>query len=155
MTDPITADSVLATAIDMEQTGREFYIALAQGCGDPRVAGLCRQLATAEAEHATVFQNMRKRLPAQRRNLPLSEEQAIRAHAMVKEFVVPRPALVSEVGLAGKLKDALNMAIQMEQDSVRFYEGVLRDAQPADAAVVNQIIDQEKSHLRNLKAHII
>jgi rubrerythrin len=155
MADLTTADEVLAMAVDLEEMGQTFYRSLAQGCGDRKVAALCVRLAEAEARHAAVFRTMRKRLPPGSRKRLLTDEQASRAHAMVKEFVVPKPDLVHEVGMGGQLSQALAMAIQMEQDSVRFYEGILRDVHPDESAAVDEIIEQEKAHLRSLKAQVL
>jgi rubrerythrin len=150
-----TADAVLAMAIDMEQTGKEFYEALALGCGNSQVAALCNRLALAETQHANVFATMRRRLPQDGQPLPLTEEQSIRAHDLVKDFVIPNPETVHKVGMGGKLRDALDMAIQMEKDSVTFYETVVRDVQSSEAGAVKRIIDEEREHLRSLKAQVI
>jgi len=152
MTDLVTAEKVLTMAVDLEETGRGFYEALALGCGNREMAALCARLAKAEAQHAAVFQEMRKRLPRTDRTKPLTDEQAARVHSMVKDFVIPKPPMVSKVALHGQAKDALAMAIQMERDSVRFYENILRDVQPSQAAAIDDIIRQEKMHLHDLMA---
>ena len=57
-----TADEVLAMAIDLERTGKEFYEALALGCGNRPIGQLCAQLARAETGHAAILEEMRRHL---------------------------------------------------------------------------------------------
>src|ERR1039458_3293547 len=72
MDDSVTADRVLATAMDLEQTGHLFYASLAEGCEDRLVARLCARLAKAEAGHAAVFAKLREQLRKRRPIPPLT-----------------------------------------------------------------------------------
>ena len=154
MAEPITADKVLSVAIDMENTGRTFYEALALGCGKPDMAKLCMQLAKAETQHAALFTRMLNQLPMSVRTMPLSAEQAEQFHLATKDAVIPKPEKVSKVALQGQAKDALAMAAGMELDSIRYYENVLRPAQTENRAVVDTIIREERKHLADLRAQM-
>lgn len=151
MTDSITAADAITMAIALEQAGQEFYEALALGCGSPKVAALCARLAVAEAEHAGQFRQMRQRLSCAGR--PVADAQAVAARARVRREVIPPPVVVHQVGMDGRLEDALDMGIRMEQDSIRFYEAMQTEGQTLeDAAILRAIIEQENQHLSELKA---
>jgi rubrerythrin len=149
MADQITVQSVVAMAIDLEKTGRAFYQALASACDDREISTLWLRLASEEAKHCASFARIAAGLPK-----PVarpSEEENERLHQIVKNAVLPKPAIVSHVALHGKLEEVLAMAIRMEQDSVSFYEGIARVIAPAHKAAVEQIIREEKQHLRDLR----
>jgi rubrerythrin len=154
VTGAMTGDKVLAMALDMEQTGRDFYTALAAGCGNRQIAALCTRLAQAEATHATTFLAMRKRLAQAGRTRLLTDEQSAQVHAMVKEFMIPKPDAVQTLALHGSAMDAVNMAVKMERDSVRFYRGMVPALPAEDVPVVERIIAEEERHARDLEAMI-
>ena len=146
------AGDVLALAMELESLGRTFYESLALACDDAQVAKLSARLAKAEAKHFELFRKMRESLPAAIRTMPLDDKPAAQARELLKKLVVPRPEEVRRVALGGNLKNALNMAIRMEEDSVRFYEGVLLGAQANHAPAIRRIVQEEKGHLLALLA---
>ncbi len=150
MAEAITADKVLAVAFDMEEMGRTFYLSLAEGCGNQQMAVLCNRLSREELKHADTFNQMRKE--AGGKAIPLSDRQAQQFHELVKEAVMPKPPDVSKLVLKGGVQEALDMAIRMEQDSISFYENILRPVRPDQLSVVQEIIHQEKRHLSDLLA---
>ncbi|MFB3894219.1 MAG: ferritin family protein [Phycisphaerae bacterium] len=155
MAEPINADKVLSVAIDMENTGKTFYEALAHGCGKPDMAKLCIRLAREETKHAAVFSRMLNQLSKGDRTMPLDDDQAEQFHLAIKDAVIPRPQKVRDVVLHGGIGDALAMAARMEQDSIRYYENVLRPIQPEQASAVNLIISEERKHLADLRAQMV
>jgi rubrerythrin len=74
-----------------------------------------------------------------------------RLQQVVKNAIIPKPAVVSEVALHGSVKDALAMAIRMEQDSVCFYGGIALTVGPDHKAAIEQIIREEKQHVKALQ----
>jgi rubrerythrin len=150
MADSITARSIVEMAIDLEKTGEEFYEAMALGCGEGQISTLCKRLAGMEARHGRVFANIARQLP--KSAAWPSEEETERLHQVVKNAVIPKPTVVSEVALHGKLADALAMAIRMEQDSVSFYEGIALAVGPDHKDAVEQIIREEEQHVKSLQA---
>ena len=151
MGEPATADEVVQMAMDMERTGRTFYESLGSACDDRGVSRLCVRLAEQEAAHYAVFEKMHRQLAEGGQAKLLSDQQAARAHELVRAFVVPTPEEVRRVALGGKLADALDMAIQMEKDAVRFYSSVV-EVLPGEMDPVTKVIQEEEAHLRDLLA---
>ena len=139
-------------AIQMEQVGRDFYVALASGSDNPKVRELCAMLARAEDAHLAVFQNLRKKwaktsTPA----APVAEGRAYELAKLVKSHVQPDTQAVTKVAMGGNLTDGLNMAIQMEKDSISFYQGLIANL-PDSAPAIQTIVDQERKHLVALRS---
>ncbi len=149
---PNDADRLLAMAMDLEETGKDFYEALALGSDNRRVSALCQRLAKAEEGHYRVFQDMRRKLAGSDRPTPISDKQALHAHELVQAFVMPEPREVHRVAVGGNVKQALTLAVQLEKDSIEFYQQLLPAVPELVAAAARAIIQQEQSHLRDLQA---
>jgi rubrerythrin len=151
MSDVKSAEEVFAAAMAMERVGKEFYAALAMASDRAEVREFCRFAAAAEARHFSAFRQMRDAWLGGRRAMPLAPETAEKLRALVKANIQPEPQEVRKVGMQGSLKDALDMAIRMEKDSIAFYQGILTHL-PDLGAQIRPIIIEENSHLRDLEA---
>jgi rubrerythrin len=134
----------------LEERGHDFYESLASVCSDPKVANLCADLAKAEGKHYKFFQSLRSGLAAEGKTMLLSDGQAARDRQIIGKSILPATEVASGVALGGSLHDAVAMAIQMEQDSVRFYMN-LAETLP-DELTLRQIIVEEQSHVKRLQA---
>jgi rubrerythrin len=153
MPNPITAEKILAVAIDLEKTGQMFYETLAGCCADAQVAALCSRLAKQEIAHAALFGKVRAELPRNDQAAPLTEEQAEQFHSRLKDSAIPHPEKVRQIALSGNTQEALDAAIGMEQGSIRFYADILRSVAPDQAPVVEKIIAEERRHVEILTAY--
>ena len=144
------ADAVVQTAILMEETGRDFYLALAAAITGPELIALCRKLAAEESDHRESFRRIRSELARQGQTVLLGDEQLADARRSVRASVLPDSETMRRSIAAGRLDDLLSMAIQMEASAVSYYSGLARDL--PDPRPVEQIIRQEQGHLRMLKA---
>ncbi len=147
-----TADEVFQIALELEETGEVFYEAIAAGCGNERVAAMCRRLAAQEAVHRQRFQHMRERLAQQPATRPLSPEALDFAQATINQRVIPNPAEARKIAGEASLNHILGLAIQLENDSVSFYTNMLSVVQGDDARAVRQIVTEEQDHAKELTA---
>jgi rubrerythrin len=140
----LTCDSeVFQVAMDMEQVGRDFYEALAMGSDNLEVRKFCARTAKEEEAHYKTFQRLRDQ---QNKGRMLSERTLFELQQMGKSIVQPSPSAVKQVAIGGSLKDALEMAINMEKNAIYFYQ-TLSNNQPEIAEVIKQVIKEEQSHL--------
>ncbi len=148
----LTGEDVLKMAMDMEETGRLFYEALADGTDDPRAVDLFRMLATAEVSHHATFKKMYESLLAGRSSVRWSDTRANEFHRLVKENIQPTPADVRKVAMGGDLTAAIALARKMEQDAIRFYTQMIDAVDAESVDTVKAIVKSEESHLRDLVA---
>jgi rubrerythrin len=145
-----TCEEVCVMAMEMEQVGRDFYAALSGGSDDQKVRTFCALTSIEESKHYEVFRQMRDDF-AQAGHLhtvtPQTQEEL---RKLVSERVQPSVAAVQKVALGGSLADALEMAMQMERDSILFYQA-LADRLPGVAKALGQIIKEEAKHLSTLR----
>ena len=145
-----TADAVLQTAIQMEELGKDFYDAFGVATSDPHMAELCRKLVIDESNHGQVFRRIRSELAAQGGTVLLRDDQLAEARQVAKDAILPNRDEVRRVVCEGRVADLLEIAIQIERDSIRFYRGIAVNLPDGD--VVEAVVRQEQDHLRLLSA---
>jgi rubrerythrin len=146
----VTQDEVVQMAITMEQLGRDFYEALGGATSDPKVFQLCHRLAAEEDKHRQAFGKLHRDLASRGESVLLNDEQARTARQRLKDNVLPTSEVIRQVACGGNVVDALNMAVKMEAEAVRFYSQ-LAGCLPPDG-VIDSIIAEERTHLRLLSA---
>lgn len=147
----LTANTVLQIAVEMERMGKTLYESLSLGCGDEQIAALASALAGAEEEHVAVFDKMRKALPERLRRVSLSEEELFAQTDALHRKLLPNPKDILRVVKESDFTKALDMAIDMETRAIAFYSELASDIEGLDQAVLMEIADEEKAHLRMLR----
>ena len=146
-----TLDEIFQMAAQLEDSGRFFYEAVARECPNVAVAEQCRHLAAEEQAHSATFDAMRKALIDRAESRRMVLEKMEFAQALIQQRVLPLEAEARGVAEGSSVADVLDMAIQMEADSVAFYTELLSAVDAEDAAAVERIIQEEKSHDRQLR----
>lgn len=150
MTTATTASDIFEMAAGMERIGKDFYEALAGCCDNSKVREFCLRAAVEETNHLAAFHVLRDRWRQSAATRPVSPDEAAALAAVAKQHIQPDPQSVHAVAVGGSLPNALNLAIGMEQDSVRFYQGLLSVC-PDSAQVIRSIIAEENKHLGSLR----
>ncbi len=145
-------DEILQIAMELEETGQVFYEAVAAGCGNEAVARLCRRLAQQEIDHYNTFKRMREELPARSASRPLNWQELGFVQDLVNKRVIPDPAQAVSLAREGSLAKTLELAIRMENDSVKFYTELLGASEGEDAQTLKRIIAEENKHAQDLLA---
>jgi len=144
------ANEIFQIAMELEQTGQVFYEALAIGCGNDRVAALCRRLAKQEVDHYNTFKAMREALVSGPDVTPLTGDDLDFAQALVSDRIIPSPDEARKVAATGGVAEALDLAIRLEKDSVLFYGGIAGAVGAKNAGAIAGIVAEEKRHVRDL-----
>jgi len=146
----VTQDEVVQMAIMMEELGRDFYEALGGATPDPRVFQLCHRLAAEEDGHRQIFRTLHSELAATGQSVLVHEDQIAATRQRLKESVLPTSEPIRRVACGGNVVEALNMAVKMEAEAVRFYSSIAQNLPPENA--VHAVIAEERRHLRLLSA---
>lgn len=153
------ADEVLAMAERIEADGAAFYRRAAQIHKGAGAKKFLTGLAEMEDSHKAAFASMRKTLAAEMKagsafDPYLEAEMYLNAMASAHGGE-GAPAAMKALTGRESLRDILRTAIGLEEKSIVFYLG-LRDLVPAKMGreKVNEIIDEEKSHIVTLAAEL-
>jgi rubrerythrin len=141
---------IFEIAMELEEASRVFYETLAEEAGDHDLADLCRNLAAQESNHYRRFMNMSAELVQRPASRPLTWDELHFAQMLIEERVLSDPDDAQEAALNADVSGVLETAIRLEKDSVLLYSELLHEVEEKDVPAVQQIIDEEKSHVRSL-----
>jgi rubrerythrin len=146
-----SVSELINIAIGIERRGITFYDIMARSTDDEMARDVFQGLADMEREHIQIFQDM---LGEADKYQPLetpTEEYAGYLQALVDSAVFTDDTITSEMATqADSDIQALELGINAEKDSILFYYQ-MRDIMPQPAlSMINRIIAEEKSHLRQL-----
>ena len=142
---------IVEMGIQIEKNGRDFYNALAKKSKSPKASSVFKYLASEEEKHILVFQNILNKLDKYEPAGIDSDQYFAYMNALASEYVFTQKEKGIEA--AGAIKsdnEAIDMGIGFEKDSIIFYEGMKKSVPPYDHKVLNELIAQEQSHLRQL-----
>ena len=156
--DPVnfTGREILEMALRIEENGMRFYSDASKASKNKDVKELFRRLAEEEAHHIKVFTEMKKLMPGDTVAEgfdPYITEASLYLRAIADTEVFTEPG--KGAGFAkevGDEKEVLNLAIDMEKDSILFYYEFLKIVRDKDRAILDALIEQEKSHLSKLSS---
>jgi len=140
-------NDVFAIAMKMEETGHDFYHALAAAVGDPEVSKFCEQCAVEEARHLGEFRRMRRDNTA-----PSPDAQAM--GDLAKRMIQPDPSEVQRVAMGGDIREALTMAIRMEEHAIFFYRQ-LAELYPMQEQALHKVAAEEEKHLQSFRELLV
>lgn len=153
--DPVhfSGKEVLDMAVRIEENGLKFYTDAAKASRSTELKSLFKTLADEENQHIKVFTGFKKMAAegAPEGYDPYTEDAALYLDALADSEVFKNPDKGAQ--LASKVRDeneALETAIGMEKDSILFYYELLNMIRDKDRKIMDNLIDQEKSHLRKL-----
>ena len=141
---------IFQIAMELEEAGRVFYETLAEKSADRGLADLCRDLAVQEADHYRKFKKMGEELVQRPASRPLTWDELNFAQILIEERVLSDPEAARDAAASGDVAALLETAIRLEKDSVLLYNELLPEVDEKDAPAVQEIIGEEKRHVRSL-----
>lgn len=142
---------ILEIGIQIERNGKDFYAALSASAKDAQAKGLFDFLAKEEARHIAKFQEILAEVEKYQPQGLDADDYYGYMNALASESVFTQKDSGRE--LAKKVKDAkeaVDIGITAEKDSIVFYEGMKKVVPQNDHKVVDQVIAQEQIHLQKL-----
>jgi len=158
--DPVhfTGREIVEMAIRIEENGMRYYADAAKACKIKRLQELFKALSEEEARHINLFAELKAAVPKDSASEAfdpyiLEATQYLKAMADTEVFTSPEGG----EKLAGEVfdeKSALEIAIDREKDSIIFYYELQKMIRDKDNFVVDELIAQEKDHLKRLTDHL-
>lgn len=142
---------LVSIAIGIEINGAAFYDSLVSSTKDATVQEIYKNLADKEREHIEIFQNMLGSVADYQLSETYTEEYDSYLKVLVDSAVFTDDQVARE--MARKVNsdvEAIQIAISAEKDSILFYNEMRDIVRRSESDVVNRIIEEEKSHLRQL-----
>jgi rubrerythrin len=142
---------LIEVAIGIEKNGAIFYDSLADSTKNLGARGTYKYLADKEREHAAIFQKMLGSVGEYKPPETYTEEYNLYLKALVDSLVFTDDKVILK--MARKVNsdaEAIQIAMGAEKDSILFYIEMKGMVRRTERKVVSKIIEEEKSHLRQL-----
>jgi rubrerythrin len=139
-------------AIGIEKRGASFYNSLAKPGGAKTARDVYRYLGGEERKHIRIFQSMLSSVADYRTPETYSEEYDLYLKALVDSAIFPNDRVASEMAQkAGSDAEAIQLALSAEKESILFYSEMRGLVRRSDREVIDKIIEEERSHVRQLQ----
>ncbi|OGP16576.1 MAG: hypothetical protein A2V21_300140 [Deltaproteobacteria bacterium GWC2_55_46] len=155
--DPVhfTGKEILDMALRIEENGMKYYYDASKGARTKELKVLFKLLSDEEGNHIKVFKDLKKLLVEDTTEGfdPYLGEAQQYLFTMADSEVFTNPDAGKDAARAVKgEQEAVNMALNMEKESLLFYYELERMIREKDRNVINSLIEQEKEHVRRLTA---
>jgi rubrerythrin len=138
-------------AIGIERNGLAFYKSLLKVEKDVMARGAYKYLADMEEQHIKTFQSMLNTIGEYGHPETYTEEYDLYLKALVDSAVFTDDKVAREMAENAKSSaEAIQIALGAEKDSILFYYDMRNLVREQDREAVDKIIEEEKSHLRQL-----
>ena len=146
-----SGSELINIAIGIEKNGLAFYQSLVKAEKNVMARGAYKYLADMEEKHLRTFQDMLDTVGQYKPPEIYTEEYDLYLKALVDSAVFTDDKVARE--MAEKVTssaEAMQIALGAEKDSILFYSEMRNLVPERDRGVVDRIIEEEKSHLRQL-----
>jgi rubrerythrin len=142
---------VLQLGIEIEKNGKAFYEAVAKKTKNSAAQQKLLFLATEEDRHIATFNGLLESVARYEPAESYLGEYVAYMHALASEQIFTQKNKGEEIAQKTKSdKEAIDLGIGFEKDSIIFYEGMKRVVPQDGHKIVDKIIAQEQNHLRLL-----
>lgn len=142
---------IVELGIQIEKNGRDFYNTLTKKSKNQKAIEIFQYLAGEEEKHIKVFQDILDRTEKYEPSGLDADEYFAYMNALASEYVFTQKDKGEEIAKTIKNdKEAVNMGIGFEKDSIIFYEGMKKAVPEYGLKIINELIMQEQSHLKKL-----
>lgn len=142
---------VVELGIQIEKNGKDFYDTLAMRSRNKSVQETFKYLKKEEERHITVFQRLLDKVGQYEPTQSYPGEYFAYMNALASEYVFTQKNKGKEIAKRIKAdKEAVDMGIGFEKDSILFYEGMKKMVPEYDLKIIEELITQEQNHLRQL-----
>ncbi len=142
---------VVELGIQIEKNGKDFYETLAAQSKDAKARDSFGFLAREEEKHIAVFKGILNKTEEYQPPQSYPGEYLAYMNALASEHVFTQKDKGRSVAKAIKTdREAVNMAIGFEKDSIIFYEGMKNTVPGHEQKIIDELILQEQAHVSKL-----
>jgi len=151
MTVIFTGSEIVGLGIQIERNGKDFYETLAAQSKNGAAIKLFKYLAGEEEKHIAAFEKILSTTEKYEPAESYQGEYSSYMKALAGECVFTKKDTGKETAKKTKTdKEAVEIGIIFEKDSIIFYEGIKKVVPEYDHKIINALISQEQAHLTQL-----
>jgi len=146
-----TGKELINIAVGIEKNGAAFYDVVLASIKDDAVRKSFQYLADSEREHIKIFTNMLESISDYQSPETYTEEYEIYLKSLIDSAVFSNEQKAKDTASkVSNTDEAIQIALTAEKESILFYSAVQELVKQSEQAIITKIIDEEKSHIRQL-----
>jgi rubrerythrin len=143
---------IIEIAVRIEENGYDFYTAAAEmSKGSNDLKGLFFDLADKELTHIAIFQKLADTFEAEKFEFDKDEASDYIGHLADSHLFGKKDSGVELAKTVTSPQQALEIAFKFENDSVEFYQELLKRTESDAKKLILQVIEEEKEHAAEIK----
>ena len=148
----LSGADLIDLAIQTETRGERFYRQAAAAANKPEAKALFTDLGDQEVLHRRTFERLSGAIVVTEIDPTTWDEAVAYIEATVDSAFFGKGAPIQAIPAGATVEEMLTQALRFEQQTLLYF-GSLRDlVQPTSRAIVDQIMAEERSHVRLLAA---
>lgn len=145
-----SAREVVEAAVEKEKKRKGFYAAVAELSADQEMKDLFQFLTEEEGRHVAAFARIRDSLPEGGDPGEYSADMDAYMDSVIDDRLYSRIDSKEFVQKAIDARNVFSLAIGFEKDAILYFREFIPYLSESDRAVVQELIEQEKGHIRKL-----
>ncbi|MFA5069489.1 MAG: ferritin family protein [Candidatus Omnitrophota bacterium] len=146
-----SVSDIIEVAIEIEKNGANFYYSFSKRWADKTVARFFSDMAEEEKGHERDFKSILSSITGHEPCEAYGQEYLSYFNAVAGGCLFKSDDDFRErTSMIDSIKDAVDFSLGMEKDSILLYEQMKRMLPDKDKALLELIIEQEKSHVRKI-----
>ena len=151
MTNVFAGSEIVEMGIQIEDNGKDFYGTLVEQSKNNKAKDIFKFLAGEEEKHIAAFQGILDKVHKYEPPESYPGEYFAYMNAIASEYVFTQKDKGKEIAKNAKSdKEAIELGMKFEKDSILFYEGMKKVVPENQHKVIDALIAQEKNHLFKL-----
>jgi rubrerythrin len=145
-----SAREVVEAAVEKEKKRKEFYASVCELSTNEDMKDLFKFLTEEEARHIAAFAQIRDNLSDETPSVEYSADMEAYMDSVIDDRLYSEIDTKGFVQKAINAKDVFRLAIGFEKDAILYFREFLPYLNESDRKVVEELIEQEKGHIRKL-----
>lgn len=145
-----SAREIAEAAVEKEKLRRGFYEAVCELSTNKDMKDLFLFLTEAEDKHVAAFARLRDNLSVELHSEEYDEDMAAYMDSVIDDRLYSHIDSKEFVEKALNTRDVFRLAIGFEKDAILYFREFLPFLTESDRKVVEELIEQEKDHIRKL-----
>jgi len=147
----LSGSEIAEVGVQIEKNGKDFYNTLVKKSGNKKTKEIFEYLAGEEEKHIAAFRKILNSVQNYEPSESYPGEYFAYMNALAGEHVFTQANKGAEIAEKTKNdKEAINIGIGFEKDSIVFYEGMKKVVPESEQKLIENLIVQERDHLNQL-----
>ena len=142
---------VVELGVQIEKNGYDFYKTLVEQSKSEKAISVFKYLAEQERNHILDFKKILNSVQQYEPSESYPDEYFVYMNALAGDHVFTKENKGKEIAQTmTDDKQALDIALKFEKDSITFYEGMNKIVSENDAQLIDKLIREEQKHVIDL-----